>query len=81
MQLSLTTNVVIEDAEQKLRSLEDDEIRRDGTLPTQSDLFVADLAEERDDPLVDALRQINMDELTPKEALNLLYELKSKLKS
>ncbi|MCZ6502895.1 MAG: DNA mismatch repair protein MutS [Gammaproteobacteria bacterium] len=71
-------NAVIEDAEQKLRCLEDNEIRRDGTSPTQSDLFIA---EERDDPLVDALRQINMDELTPKEALNLLYELKSKLKS
>ena len=33
------------------------------------------------DPLHDAIEQINIDEITPKEALNLLYELKSKLKS
>ncbi len=75
---------VIEDAKQKLRSLENNEARKATEFsPTQSDLFVAEtfFTKERDDPVHDAIRQIDMDELTPKEALNLLYELKSKLKS
>ncbi len=70
---------VISEAQKKLRQLEENEVRKvPGASPAQTDLFVT---EERDAPLQEALQQINIDEFTPKEALNLLYELKSKLKS
>jgi DNA mismatch repair protein MutS len=76
--------IVIEDAQQKLRQLEDSEVRKDaGPSPTQSDLFATKdlVTDQEDSQLKEALLQIDIDELTPKGALNLLYELKSKLKS
>ena len=75
---------VIDDAKEKLRSLEDNEIRKaTGSSQAQPDLFATEtfITQDQPDPLHDAIEQINIDELTPKEALNLLYELKSKLKS
>ena len=75
---------VIDDAKEKLRSLEDNEIRKaTGSSQAQPDLFATEtfITQVQPDPLHDAIEQINIDELTPKEALNLLYELKSKLKS
>jgi DNA mismatch repair protein MutS len=69
---------VIDEAQQKLRQLEENEIRGEvNNNPAQSDLFFA--AQEPNDALRDKLNEINIDELTPKDALNLLYELKSKL--
>jgi len=69
---------VIEEAQQKLRQLEENEIRGEvRNNPAQSDLFLA--AQEPNDALRDQLNEVNIDELTPKDALNLLYELKSKL--
>ena len=69
---------VIEEAQQKLRQLEENEIRGEvRNNPAQSDLFFA--AQEPNDALRDELNEVNIDELTPKDALNLLYELKSKL--
>jgi len=69
---------VIAEAQQKLRQLEENEIRGDvRNNPAQSDLFLA--AQEPDDALRDQLNEVNIDELTPKDALNLLYELKSKV--
>jgi len=68
---------VIDEAQQKLRQLEENEIRSEtGNSPAQSDLFF--VAEAPKDPLRDELDEINIDELTPKDALDLLYELKSK---
>ncbi len=65
---------VIDEAKLKLRQLEDNEIRMETkNVPTQSDLFVMAA-----DPLRDELNGINIDDLSPKEALNLLYELKSR---
>ena len=69
---------VIDEAQQKLRQLEENEIRGEvNNNPAQADLFFA--APEPNDALRDELNEINIDELTPKDALNLLYELKSKL--
>ena len=69
---------VIDEAQQKLRQLEENEIRGEvNNNPAQSDLFFA--AAEPNDALRDELNEINIDELTPKDALNLLYQLKSKL--
>ncbi len=69
---------VITEARMKLRQLEENEIRNDtGKFLGQSDLFV--VQQPPDDSLREELSHINIDELTPKEALILLYELKAKL--
>jgi DNA mismatch repair protein MutS len=62
---------VITEAQQKLRQLEENEIRE--AVPRQSDLFVKTKPEV--DPLREILGKIDVDELSPKEALDLLYEL------
>ena len=65
---------VIRQAKKYLEMLEEQSLQRGG----QNDLFVN--AEEEEEPEVDTLRDalqsINPDELTPREALELLYRLK-----
>jgi DNA mismatch repair protein MutS len=74
---------VIEKARKKLSELEDAEIR---SSPTQSDLFLsppqqASPPEPAPSAVEDQLREIEVDSLTPREALNLIYELRDKLES
>jgi DNA mismatch repair protein MutS len=68
---------VIEAARLKLISLEENEIRRDGS-PLQSDLFLppppAAISE-----LAERLGRVNVDDLSPRAALNLIYELQALL--
>lgn len=66
---------VIHQAKQKLHDLEQQSLSMpslDLTPPKQQELFVA-----TPHPAVDAVMQINPDELSPKEALQALYQLKS----
>ena len=67
---------VIRTARKYLQMLEDASLARAG----QSDLFVSAQAQPELEPPVDALRrsldQVNPDELSPREALELLYRLK-----
>jgi len=64
---------VIRQAKKYLEMLEEQSLRRDG----QDDLFAAREKEEPEaDALRDALQSVNPDELTPREALELLYRLK-----
>ena len=63
----------IRQAKKYLEMLEEQSLQRDG----QKDLFVAAKKEEPEiDALRDTLQAINPDELTPREALELLYRLK-----
>ncbi|WP_430009381.1 DNA mismatch repair protein MutS [Methylophaga lonarensis] len=64
---------VIDAAKLKLRELESTQIRTENS-PSQADLFVSVSTEQR---LEQRLKEINPNELTPLEALNLLAELKS----
>ncbi|MCC5797527.1 MAG: DNA mismatch repair protein MutS [Methylophaga sp.] len=64
---------VIDAAKFKLRELESTQIRTENS-PSQADLFVSVSTEQR---LEQRLKEINPNELTPLEALNLLAELKS----
>jgi DNA mismatch repair protein MutS len=66
---------VIRQAKRYLQLLEDASLARGN----QGDLFLGKTAAEAEpaaDPLRDALAQVNPDELTPREALELLYRLK-----
>ena len=66
---------VIRQARRYLQMLEDASVTRG----TQSDLFAKTRGEEPEpvaDPLREALRKANPDELSPREALELLYRLK-----
>ncbi len=67
---------VIRTARKYLQMLEDASLARGG----QSDLFVSGQAQSEPEPPADALReamnQLNPDELSPREALELLYRLK-----
>ena len=68
---------VIRQAQRTLQQLEDASLARGN----QSDLFAASQAsapepEPASDPLRDAMAQLNPDELSPREALDLLYQLK-----
>jgi DNA mismatch repair protein MutS len=64
---------VIRQAKKYLEMLEEQSLQRGG----QNDLFVTSKKEEPEtDALRDALQAINPDELTPREALELLYRLK-----
>jgi DNA mismatch repair protein MutS len=66
---------VIRQAKKYLEMLEEQSLRRDG----QDDLFLRS-SEKKEEPqadeLRDALQAVNPDELTPREALELLYRLK-----
>jgi len=70
-------SVVINEAQLKLRQLEENEVRE--ATPRQSDLFVE--SKQAHDPLRETLEAINVDELSPKEALDLLYQLVEKIQS
>ena len=67
---------VIRTARKYLQMLEDASLARGG----QTDLFVSGQAQPESEPAADALReafdQMNPDELTPREALEMLYRLK-----
>ena len=64
---------VIRQAKKYLEMLEEQSLRRDG----QDDLFMNTKKEEPEiDALRDALQAVNPDDLTPREALELLYRLK-----
>ncbi|MCJ8340206.1 MAG: DNA mismatch repair protein MutS [Pseudomonadales bacterium] len=76
--------LVIGDARGKLRQLEQGSAQQNllgGTQgvdnPMQSDMFAAVTVETH--PVVEALSQINPDELTPREALDALYALQQQL--
>ena len=75
-QLAGVPKAVIRNARKYLHMLEDASLARGG----QSDLFVAGKGEPEPPPESDALREAlaaaNPDELTPREALELLYRLK-----
>ena len=69
---------VIETAREKLRTLEDNEIRVNNPLqPVQSDLFVL----SGPDDIRQRITDLDVDSLSPREALELLYELKQQTKS
>jgi DNA mismatch repair protein MutS len=59
---------VIEDARRKLQQLEENEVR---ASPIQADLFTP-----ATDPIILRLRAMDVDALSPREALDVLYELK-----
>ena len=72
-QLAGVPGAVIRSARQKLKQLEDSAIMRGG----QADLFAANaaplLAEPISHPVIEALENIDPDDLTPKAALELLF--------
>ena len=66
---------VIRQAQKHLEMLEQQSLRRGG----QDDLFSSSNSKkevEKEDPLRDAFQAVNPDDLTPREALELLYRLK-----
>ncbi|MDK1022930.1 MAG: DNA mismatch repair protein MutS [Gammaproteobacteria bacterium] len=66
---------VISQAKQKLRLLEENEIRSERSdSPHQTDLFVPNSVNP--DPAIEKLKSIELDCVTPREALDLLYELR-----
>lgn len=72
---------VVDMAKQKLHELENSfaiaTSQKNKNIPqVQTELL---LFEEPRHPVIDQLESINVDQLTPREALNLLYELKDKL--
>ena len=71
---------VIDRARKKLNELEEAEIR---SSPTQSDLFLSAPASEPEpmpSEVEEHLRDVDVDSLSPREALNLVYALKDKLR-
>lgn len=69
---------VINEAQLKLRQLEENEIRSEvAGFPAQSDLFVT--TEPQEDLIRDMLKEMDVDSLTPKQALDMLYNLKARL--
>jgi len=71
---------VIDQASNKLDELEAQESglpspTSNPTNPAQGDMFAADLTH----PVVDSLSEVDPNDLTPKQALELIYQLKSKL--
>jgi DNA mismatch repair protein MutS len=70
-------NSVIKDAQEKLGELEANELNRStDTIPRQVDLF----APAAPHPAIESLSSMDPDNLSPKEALTLLYQLKDQLK-
>ena len=74
---------VIDAARKKLHLLEENAIK---ALPRQSDLFLAPEEPEPEQPdasetaalIAARLREISIDDMTPRDALDLLYDLKLK---
>jgi DNA mismatch repair protein MutS len=73
-QLAGVPRPVIQLAKQKLRELEHHAPAMSGYAPLQADLFAQ--LEPATHPVVDRLNDIHPDQLTPREALDVLYQLK-----
>lgn len=74
-QLAGVPQQVIQCAKQKLHELEEQAypiVSHKINVPQQQDLF-----SQENHPVIERLQSINMDQLTPKQALDLLYELNS----
>jgi DNA mismatch repair protein MutS len=79
-QLAGVPRSVIQRAKQKLQELEQQAYQQTAEyspVPEQRDLFAA---VEKEHPVITQLHDINPDQLTPKEALELLYQLKAEVK-
>ncbi|WP_159818656.1 DNA mismatch repair protein MutS [Colwellia sp. 20A7] len=76
-QLAGVPKMVIKRAKQRLLELENQEVA--SILPLQSENFqqLALVADEH--PAIDTLRSIDVNDLSPKQALDLLFDLKAKL--
>ena len=74
-QLAGVPSNVISNAKQKLVELEQNSQQDSGPTPVQSDMFINPPAH----PAVDQLKSLNPDDLSPREALDLLYQLKTLL--
>lgn len=70
-QLAGVPRMVIEQAKLKLRELEQNPSKQMNTKPVQQELFVAPTH-----PVLDRLAKINPDQLSPREALEIVYQLK-----
>ncbi len=67
---------VIAQARGKLRSLEEKEIRSDQSgSPQQTDLFMRDSRDSEPHPALEKLQSTQLDGITPRAALDLLYDL------
>lgn len=78
-QLAGVPRSVIQRAKQKLQELEDVAYHQSteySPTPEQRDIFVE---AEKKHPVISQLQELNPDQLTPKEALELLYQLKSEV--
>lgn len=76
-QLAGVPKTVINRAKQRLSELESKQIP--STLPEQSSNFEPLNIMPDDHPALETLRNIDIDDITPKQALDLLFELKAKL--
>lgn len=78
-QLAGVPRAVIQRAKQKLQELEQhayQHVAQHSPIPEQRDLFAA---VEKEHPAILQLQEINPDQLTAKEALDLLYQLKAEV--
>lgn len=76
-QLAGVPRSVIQRAKQKLHDLEQQAYQAaHAVLPRQGDLFTE---REEEHPVIKQLKKMNPDQLTPKEALDLLYQLKTEV--
>lgn len=76
-QLAGVPKTVINRAKQRLSELENEQAP--SILPEQSSSFEQLSLVADDHPALESLRDINVDDITPKQALDLLFELKAKL--
>jgi DNA mismatch repair protein MutS len=76
-QLAGVPKMVISRAKQRLLELENQETA--SILPAQSDSFEQLSLVSDDHPALETLRSIDVNDLSPKQALDLLFELKNKL--
>lgn len=74
-QLAGLPNQVIKRAKNKLTELENQSIN------SQSDSGQFEMFSDRSHPVIDRLEELDLNQLTPKDALDLLYSLKEDLKS
>lgn len=75
-QLAGVPRPVIQQAKQKLQELENASHHQQASQPTaprQNDLFAM---QPKEHPLLEKIRQLKLDDITPRQALDLLYELK-----
>jgi len=66
---------VIHKAQDKLLSLEENVIRTTPT-PQQSDMFISHASGQKPDPTLEQLRGLDIDGMTPREAMETLFRLK-----